>query len=103
MKLSITRNQDKHHVIRYTRDDQSDTWMKADDFFVLHDLSHYAIEKTLQYHSAFMGMLSKGMDIKDFEDREKRKQMDLSREAMVAENMANLFLVEFSQGPFENF
>jgi hypothetical protein len=103
MKLQLTKNSDKPHVIKYIRDNGTATWMYADDFFVQHDLSHYAIEKTMQYISAFMGMLNEGMDIKDFEDREKRKQMTVTPEAMYAENMANLFLIETVQGDFDDF
>jgi hypothetical protein len=103
MKLQITRNSDKPHVIKYTRDDGSVTWTNADDFFVQHDLSHYALEKILNYTSAFMGMLNNGMDIKDFENREKRKQIAITQDALYAENMANLFLMEIMQGDFENF
>lgn len=103
MELQITRNSDKPHVIKYIRDDSTVTWMNADDFFVQHDLSHYAIEKILHYTSAFMGMLNKGMDIKDFENREKRKQITDTQEAMYAENMANLFLMEIVQGNFDDF
>ena len=50
-----------------------------------------------------MGMLNSGMDIKDFEDREKRKKMIVTKEGAYAENMANLFLIETRQGNFENF
>jgi hypothetical protein len=103
MELQITRNVGKLHVIKYVRDNGSATWMNTDDFFVQHDLSHYAIEKTLNYTSAFMGMLNNGMDIKDFEDREKRKQMTVTQEGMYAENMANLFLMEVIQGNFDEF
>lgn len=50
-----------------------------------------------------MGMLNAGMDIRDFENREKRKQLAISQEAWYAENMANLFLIEYGQGYFNNF
>ena len=103
MLLRITRNKSKPHIILYRRDDGSETWMYADDYFVRHDLSHYCLEKNLEYTTAFMGMLNHGMDIKDFEDREKRKELTVTSEAMYAENMANLFLMELAQGSFENF
>ncbi len=103
MELRITKNLDKPHTIAYTRDDGTITWMPASDFFVLHDLSHFAIEKELGYTTAFMGMLNNGMDIKDFEDREKRKSITITREAGLAENMANLFLTEKMQGQFSDF
>ncbi len=103
MKLLVTRNSNKPHVIKYIRDDGSETWMYADDFFVQHDLSHYALEKKLNFTSAFMGMLNNGMDIKDFENREKRKQLSITQEALYAENMANLFLMEIKQENFDDF
>ena len=77
--------------------------MHADDFFVMHDLSHFAIERTLGYTEAFMGMLNRGMDIKEFENREKRLQLTIAPEAVFAENMANLFLMEIAQGNLEDF
>ncbi len=98
MLLKITKHTGKAHIISYQRNDGTETWMKADDFFVRHDLSHYAIEKTLGYTSAFMGMLNNGMGIRDFENRDKRLQMTVANEAWYAENMANLFLMEIGQG-----
>jgi len=77
--------------------------MGADEFFVRHDLSHYALEKSLGYTTAFMGLLNKGMDVKDFEDRQKRQGLALTDEAVYAENMANLFLMEIAQGEVEDF
>ncbi len=103
MQLQITKNASKPHVISYKRDDGSETWMHADDYFVRHDLSHYVIEKTLHYTDAFMGLLNKGMDIKDFENREKRLRLVVAKEAWYAENMANLFLIEIAQGNFDDF
>jgi hypothetical protein len=103
MILQLTKNSDKPHVIKYIRDNGTETWMYSDDFFVLHDLSHYAIEKTLKYTTAFYGLLNNGMAIEDFEDREKRNALLISDEACYAENMANLFLMEITQGGFEDF
>jgi len=103
MLMEITKNEGKPHIISYARDDGTITWMHSDDYFVQHDLSHYAIEKELEYKTAFMGMLNDGMDIKDFENREKRKQMTISKEAWYSENMANLFLIEIFQGEFDDF
>jgi hypothetical protein len=66
MILRVTKHQGKPHIILYKRDDGTETWMHADDYFVRHDLSHYAIEKMLNYKTAFMGMLNQGMNIRDF-------------------------------------
>ena len=103
MVLEITKHLDKPHVISYWRDNDTKTWMYADDFFVRHDLSHYAIESKLGYTSAFMGMLNNGIDIQDFADREKKNKMIVSKQARYSEGMANLFLIEIEQGEIENF
>jgi hypothetical protein len=103
MKLYFTKNSTKKHIIRYVRDNGTTTWMYADEFFIRHDLSHYALEKILCYKTAFNGMINAGMEIKDFEDREKRLSITVTAEAMYAETMANLFLIEISQSEFEDF
>jgi hypothetical protein len=102
MVLAITKYSGKRHVIKYIRGNGTETWMYSDDFFVVHDLSHFALEKTLAYTTAFTGMLNNGTAIQDFEDRAKRNAMQLTKEAMYAENMANLFLMETVQGNFED-
>jgi hypothetical protein len=103
MLIRLSKHTGKPHVIKYIRDDGTETWMQADDFFVRHDLSHFALETVLGYKTAFNGMINSGMDIKDFENREKRRAMKVTDEAGYAENMANLFLGEIVQGNFEDF
>ncbi len=103
MILQITKNTGKPHIIKYIRDDQTETWMQSDGFFVRHDLSHYAIESILNFRTAFNGMLNKGMDIKDFENKDNRMALAVTSEAFYAENMANLFLIEIAQGEFPDF
>ena len=103
MQLRISKHLDKPHTLLYRRDNGTETWMASDEFFVRHDLSHYAIEKTLGYRRAFLGMVNEGMDIRAFEDRNARSQMAISAEAGWAENMANLFLMETAQGVVNDF
>lgn len=103
MLLQLTKNTGKPHIIKYIRDNGTETWMYGDEFFVRHDLSHYAIETVLSYTTAFIGMLNRGMDIKDFENREKRKAILVTEEAFYTENMANLFLTEILQDEFDDF
>lgn len=100
MQLQITKFSGKKNVVKYIRDNGTETWMYSDDFFVLHDLSHYALEKVLGYATAFCGMLNSGISIQDFEDMDKRKAILITKEAVYAENMANLFLMETAQGGF---
>jgi hypothetical protein len=103
MQVRISKHIDKPHTLLYRRDDGTETWMVSDEFFVRHDLSHYAIEKTLGYRMAFLGMLNEGMDIRAFEDRSTRLKLVVTAEAGWAENMANLFLMETAQGEVNDF
>jgi hypothetical protein len=103
VKLQFVKNEGKPHVIRYYRDDGTQTWMQADDFFIRHDLSHFAVESTLGYKTAFYGMINAGTELSDFTDREKRAALVLTREAVHAESLANLFLMDLSQGRVEDF
>ena len=103
MQIRFTKNTGKQNVIKYIRDNGTETWMYCDDFFIRHDLSHYALEKILGYKTAFNGMLNAGMDIRDFDDKEKRTKLSVTAEAWYAENLANLFLIEIAQGAFDDF
>lgn len=103
MEISFTKNTAAEHSITYRRDDGSVTWMRASLYFIRHDLSHYAIETTLGYRTAFMGMINAGMGIRDFEDRKKRLSMHVTDEAWYAESMANIFMMELAQGRVEDF
>ena len=102
MKAQFQKNKATKNVITFVRDNQTITWTKADDFLVLHDLSHYTIEKTLNFTTAFYGMINSGATIKDFEDKVIRDKMNLNNEAWYAETLANLILIEHTQTTFEN-
>lgn len=103
MEIRFTKNTAGQHSISYRRDDGSVTWMHASPYFVHHDLGHYAIETSLGYRTAFLGMINNGMQIRDFEDREKRLSMRVTDEGWYAESMANIFLMEITQGGVDNF
>jgi len=103
MKVQFQKNKESKNVIRFLRTDASSTWTKGDNFLVLHDLSHYTIETTLNYTTAFYGIIKSGVSIQNFEDKPTRDQMKLSNEAWYAETLANLLLIEYTQNPFENF
>lgn len=102
MEISFTKKDLNKHVISCKRNDGSVTWMQSDDFFVRHDLMHYAVETTLNYRKGFYGILNSGMNISDFEIPEKRKAVDFSGEALHAESLVGLISTELSQGDFVN-
>jgi len=103
MKLNFKKNEGKRHVVTYHRDNGTKTCMPADDFFIAHDLSHFAIEKTMGYKTAFYGMINGGIELFDFLDKQKREAMHFTDEAINAESMANLFLIDSNQGRIEGF
>lgn len=102
MKIQIKKRANSKHIISYVRDGLETYWIEADNFLVLHDLCHFAIETTLGYKTAFWGLVNSGINPSDFEDKEKRDRLNLSNEAWYTEHLANLFLIEYAQGAFEN-
>lgn len=68
MLIRLTKNTDNPHFLKYIRDKGTETWTHAADFFIQHDLSHFALEIILQYRTAFNGMVNAGMDLSDFEN-----------------------------------
>lgn len=102
MKIIIKKKAGNKHTISYIREGFEDYWIEADDFLVLHDLCHYAIETTLQYKNAFWGLIAGGINPSIFENKETRDSLELTKEAWYAEHLANLLLIEFTQGEFED-
>ena len=53
--------------MRCSRADGTSTWQRRDgEFFVLHDLGHYALESVLGLKHGFYGLVLEGWDISDF-------------------------------------
>jgi hypothetical protein len=102
LKIIIKKKAGNKHTISYIREGFEDYWIEADDFLVLHDLCHYAIETTLQYKNAFWGLIKKGINPGVFENKDTRDSLELTNEAWYAEHLANLLLIEFTQGEFED-
>ena len=102
MKIQIKKDSGRN-TITYKRKGLEDAWIVADDFLVMHDLSHYVIEKTMNYGNAFWGMIKSGIHPEEFLIKERREKIITSDQAWYAEHMANLILMELSQGIFEDF
>ncbi|OYU56533.1 MAG: hypothetical protein CFE25_04665 [Chitinophagaceae bacterium BSSC1] len=103
MKISFKKRTGSKNIISYLRPSLPDRWIEADCFLILHDLSHYAIETKLAYQSAFWGLIKSGIHPSVFENKEARDKMLISNEAWYAECLANLFVIEITQGAFEDF
>lgn len=102
MEIKFAKKYDKH-VISCNRKDGSSTWMQSDDFYIYHDLLHYAVETIMPFKNAFFGMLASGISITDFELPKEQRNIIFSEEALVAESIVNLIAMERTIGPVENF
>ncbi len=102
MKIQIKKRSNSKHVISYLRDGLETYWIEADNFLVLHDLCHFAIETTLGYKTSFWGLIASGINPNVFENKEKRDALELSNEAWYSEHLTNLLLIEFTQGLYDN-
>ena len=78
MTIAFSKKENKQHTLTCTRTDGSQTWMQVSDFFVAHDLMHYATETVLQYKDAFYGMLNRGINITDFEKPKSERTISFS-------------------------
>lgn len=102
MTITFKKRIDRKHVITYSTHLGVEHWFEADDFLVLHDLSHFALESVLHFRTAFWGLMQQGIPQEVFENKEARNALSLSHEAWYAEHLANLFLMELSQGKWED-
>jgi hypothetical protein len=66
LRIRLQKGRDGPSTITCTRPDGSSTWMRVQDFFPLHDLTHYAVESTLGLREAFYGLILSGWSITDF-------------------------------------
>jgi hypothetical protein len=69
MQIRLLKKSDGGSALTCTRDDGSVTWQpqhRHAAFFAPHDLTHFAVETTLQFDDAFYGLLASGWEIDDF-------------------------------------
>jgi len=102
MKISFTKTGSGEDVFSCKRRDGTVTWTHVSKFFMLHDLCHYAIETTLPLKKAFLGMLASGTDISEFELPKDQRKIELTSEALFAEHLVNLVVIDYTQGRMDN-
>jgi hypothetical protein len=102
MELLFTKTGKEEHVFSCRRKDGSVTWKHISDFFILHDLCHYIVEKELPLKNAFLGMMAAGTDIEEFDLPKEQRKIHLTAEAIFAEHLINLIVIDFTQGRMEN-
>lgn len=98
--IRIKKKPDGSAALSGTRADGSVTWQRQDgkigQVFPLHDLTHYAVETTLGFRSAFYGLLADGWNISDFGTPEMKPR--LTAEALLAETIVGCFDLERMTG-----
>jgi hypothetical protein len=101
VRFTKARHADRPHTFTCIRDDGTATGMPSSEFFVRHDLTHFAVESVLGLREAFFGLLNSGWDIRSFEEREpgSRKSRKLPPEAMVAEFVVGTLELDWVAGP----
>jgi hypothetical protein len=95
LQIEFKKGRDKD-ILVCTRSNGSSTWMQTDRFFTVHDLAHYVVEKTLNFKQGFYGLIESGINITDFEDKQKFKPREMPLEAAYAENLVGLLMTELS-------
>ena len=92
----IFKKGNSKNTITCRRDDGTSTWMEAEPFMIIHDLTHYAVETSLRFDGGFYGLVEDGFDITDFQNKQKFKPKEMPPQAAYAEILVNLFLTERS-------
>ena len=82
--------------ITIRRADGSSTWMEAEYFMIVHDMAHFVVEKKLQIKNGFYGLVAIGIDITDFEKKQKITPEHLPKEAIKTEVLVGLILTELN-------
>jgi len=99
LQIDIARRPDGSTALRCTRADGSVTWQKQTTqaaFFVLHDLTHYAVETTLGCRRGFFGLIAEGWDAEDTTGKGARGKLPM--EAVEVEQLVGLFDSERGSG-----
>ncbi len=99
LRIDIAKHPDGSTALRCTRADGSATWQKQTRHaahFVLHDLTHYAVETALGYRRGFFGLIAEGWDAEDTTGKGARGRLPM--EAVEVEQIVGLFDSERASG-----
>jgi len=103
MQLIFRKYADKDPVLHFVRADGSEAWISLKAPMVWHDLAHYAVERTLGWHDAFLGLVASGYDPAAFELPAGKRPAALDprrlpTHALQAEHLVHLLLLEWYGG-----
>ncbi len=103
MPLRLTKKPDGA-IITFNRNDGTSSSSRARDngLFATHDLMHYAVESTLGYDNAFLGLLAQGTDIDEWEDAKSELRTNPPAEAGHAEVLVGMLHLKASTDGIES-
>lgn len=71
-------------------------------FFALHDLMHYAVETTLGFKEAFLGLMAAGWSFETFGDRSDPRYRSMPVEALWAEHLVAILSRTLADGAWRD-
>lgn len=89
MEIRLLKGKNKKDTLSCTRADGSHTYTQLSAGTAFHDLCHYAVESTMNWHGGFFGTVASGKDIEDFMMKENGK-FQISEEGYHSEFLASL-------------
>jgi len=70
LRIQFVKEKDGSILLRCHRTDGTTTWQRNDgrrgSFFIIHDLTHYAVETELGHRRGFWGLVADGWNLTDF-------------------------------------
>lgn len=70
LRIQFVKDRDGSVLLRCLRADGTVTWQRNDRgrgrFFIIHDLTHYAVETVLGHRQGFWGLVADGWNLTDF-------------------------------------
>jgi hypothetical protein len=70
LRIQFVKEKDGSILLRCHRSDGTTTWQRNDgargSFFIIHDLTHYAVETELGHQRGFWGLVADGWNVTDF-------------------------------------
>ena len=104
IRFTKPANTDGKPVLTLVREDGSTTWQHSSNFFVGHDLTHFAVESELGFSEAFFGLIASGWSIEEFADKVpgSNKTRPLPEQALQAEVLVGLLDLQRAQGGFSD-
>lgn len=67
-------------------------------FFAMHDLLHYAVETTMGFERAFLGLLAEGWSFETFGNRDDARYQTLPDEAVLVEHVVDVLSRRLAEG-----